>query len=149
MSAFADALVADRRYSEAAKLREDLTQIYTRQQGPDGADTVDNLERVGILYAYEKQYATAESMLQQALQAAQRSSDKKRTAAAWYSYACAAAVAGYRDQAFEYLRKADDLGSTDVPNMATDEDLKSLRRDPRFSALIAQAKARTPVPATH
>jgi len=149
MSAFADALVADRRYSEAAKLREDLTQIYTRQQGPDGADTVDNLERVGILYAYEKQYATAESMLQQALQAAQRSSDKKRTAAAWYSYACAAAVAGYRDQAFEYLRKADDLGSSDVPNMATDEDLKSLRRDPRFSALIAQAKARTPVPATH
>ncbi len=148
MSAFADALVADHKYSEAAKLREDLARIYTRQQGPDGADTVDNLERVGILYAYEKQYAKAESTLQQALQAVQRSSDKKQTAAAWYSYACAAAVAGHRDQAFEYLRKADDLGSTDVPNMANDEDLKSLRGDPRFAALIAQAKTRTAAPAT-
>ena len=148
MSAFADALVADHKYSEAAKLREDLARIYTRQQGPDGADTADNLERVGILYAYEKQYAKAESTLQQALQAVQRSSDKKQTAAAWYSYACAAAVAGHRDQAFEYLRKADDLGSTDVPNMANDEDLKSLRPDPRFAALIAQAKTRTAAPAT-
>ncbi len=111
-------------------------------------DTIDNLERVGILYAYEKQYAKAESTLQQALQAAQRSPDKKLTAAAWYSYACAAAVAGHRDQAIEYLRKADDLGSTDVPNMANDEDLKSLRPDPRFAALIAQAKTRTAAPAT-
>jgi len=149
MSAFADALVADHRYSEAAKLREDLARIYTRQQGPDGADTVDNLERVGILYAYEKQYAKAESTLQQALQAAQRSSDKTRAASAWYSYACAAAVAGRRDQAFEYLRKADDLGSTDVPNMANDDDLKSLRGDPRFAALIAQANARTAAPAAN
>jgi hypothetical protein len=33
--------------------------------------------------------------------------------------------------------------------MANDEDLKSLRRDPRFSALIAQAQARTAGPATN
>jgi len=142
-SDFADALVADHRYSEAAKLREDLTRIYTRLQGPDGADTLDNLERVGILHAYQNQYAKAESIFQQALQSAQRSSNKSLLPTAWYDYACAAAVAGHRDQAVEYLQKAADLGNKDIANMANDEDLKSLRRDPRFAALIAQAKART------
>jgi TPR repeat protein len=33
---------------------------------------------------------------------------------AWYDYACAAAVAGHRDQAFEYLQKAADLGDGDI-----------------------------------
>jgi len=70
-------------------------------------------------------------------------------ATAWYSYACGAAVAGGRDRALEYLGKAADLGSPDVPNMASDEDLKSLRSEPRFTALIAQAKTRAAVQATN
>jgi hypothetical protein len=70
-------------------------------------------------------------------------------AAAWYSLACGAAVAGYRGRTFEYLAKAADLGSQDIANMAKDEDLKSLRGDPRFTALIAQAKTRAAVQSTN
>jgi hypothetical protein len=57
-------------------------------------------------------------------------------AAAWYNFACGAAVAGYRGRALEYLGKAADVGSQDVANTANDEDLKSLRGDPRFTALM-------------
>jgi tetratricopeptide (TPR) repeat protein len=63
------------------------------------------MERLGIIFAYDKQYAKAENLFQQALQAARYSSDKLLLANAWYDYACAAAVAGHRDQAFEYLQK--------------------------------------------
>ncbi len=149
MNGLANALVADRRHSEAEKLREEMAPIYTRLQGPDSADTLDNMERLGILYAYENQYAKAETFFQQALQAARHSSDKSLLENVWYNYACAAAVAGHRDQAIEYLQKAADLGDNDLASMANDEDLKSLRRDPRFAALIAQAKARTAGPATN
>jgi eukaryotic-like serine/threonine-protein kinase len=143
----ADDLILQHKYSEAAKVRQELSQIYTRQQGPDGPDALDNLERLGILYAYQKQYAKAETIFQQSLQAAQRSSNKSLLPSAWYDYACAAAVAGHRDQAFEYLHKSEDLGDTDIANIDHDDDLKSLRGDPRFTSLMAQARARTATPA--
>jgi hypothetical protein len=60
----------------------------------------------------------------------------------WYNFACGTAIVGHREAAFDYLRKAADLGSQDVLTMATDDDLTSLRNDPRFTALIAQAKQR-------
>jgi hypothetical protein len=42
-------------------------------------------------------------------------------------------VAGYRAHALEYLGKAADIVSQDVANMASDEDLVSLRSEPRGS----------------
>ena len=86
--------------------------------------------------------AKAENLSQQALLAAGHSSKKSHLAHAWYNFACAAATAGHRDQAFEYLQKAADLGAGDIDNMANDNDLKSLRTDLRFTALIDRAKAR-------
>jgi non-specific serine/threonine protein kinase/serine/threonine-protein kinase len=147
MGELADTLIADHRYAEAEKLRQEIIQIFTRQQGPESPAALDNMERLGIVFAYDKQYAKAENLFQQALQAARHSSDKSLLANAWYDYACAAAVAGHRDQAFEDLQKAADLGDGDIANIANDEDLKSLRGDPRFQGLIAQAKARTASPA--
>ena len=142
MGSLADLLQGEKRYPEAAKTRQELGQMFARIDAPDSPDVLDNIERLGILYAYAGQYAKAESVFQQALQAAQRSPDKSQVHLAWYDFACAAAVGGHRDQAIEYLHKAYDLGSPDIANMATDEDLKSLRSDPRFSALIEQAKSR-------
>jgi hypothetical protein len=75
--------------------------------------------------------------------------DKSLLAAAWYNYACAAAVAGHVDASIDDLRKAVDLGSEDVANMANDSDLKSLRGDQRFAALIQQAKSAATSPKTN
>jgi len=149
MGRLADTLTAERRYPEAEKLRQEIGEIYTRKQGPEGGGTLDNMERLGIILAYEKQYPKAEDLLQQAVLAAGHSSRKSRLASAWYAYACAAAVAGHRDRAFEYLQKAADLADPDVASMASDDDLKSLRTDPRFTALIDQAKAQLASAANH
>ena len=146
MGDLADIMVREARYSDAAKVHEELVQIFSRLQGPDGPDIPFNLETLGIVYAYEKQYDKAEKTLQQAVAVAQRSARPLRVAAAWYGYACVAAVAGHRDQAIDYLHKAEDLGSTDVPNMDHDDDLKSLRGDPRFTTLLAAAKTRAANP---
>ncbi len=149
MSELADTLTRENRHSDAEKLRAELLTIRRRLSGPEDPDTLLAMESLGITLSYEKQFAKAETLFQEALQKAQRSSDKGPLATAWYSFACGEAVARHRDRALEYLGKAADLGSPDVANMASDQDLKSLRGEPRFSVLIAHAKTRAAIQATN
>jgi hypothetical protein len=59
---------------------------------------------------------------------------------AWYDFACAEAVAGKTDAAIDYLQKTQNLSPQSAFNLANDEHLESLHKDPRFIALIAKAK---------
>jgi non-specific serine/threonine protein kinase/serine/threonine-protein kinase len=149
MVELADTLTRKNRHSDAEKVLVEVLTIRRRVRGPEDPDTLFAMESLGITLSYEKQFAKAENLFQEALQMAQRSSDKGPLATAWYSFACGAAVAGYRGRALEYLGKAADLGSQDIAKMANDEDLKSLRGDAGFTALIAQAKTRMAVQATN
>ncbi|PYX00856.1 MAG: hypothetical protein DMG86_11645 [Acidobacteria bacterium] len=136
----ADALVRENRYSDAETLRVQVLAISRRVFGPESPDTLAAMESLGVTLSYEKQYAKAENLFQESIQVAQSSSEKQVLAAAWYRFACGAAVAGHRDRALAYLGKAADLGWSGVAQIATDEDLRSLHGDPRFTALIAKAK---------
>jgi non-specific serine/threonine protein kinase/serine/threonine-protein kinase len=62
----------------------------------------------------------------------------------WYNLACTAARAGRRDEAFDYLHRAVDAGYNDAQLIRTDDDLKSLRNDPRFDKLVENMKATSP-----
>ena len=55
---------------------------------------------------------------------------------AHYNLACSFALLGRRDEAFESLGRAIELGYRDLPAMLKDEDLKSLRTDPRFVRIL-------------
>ncbi len=66
------------------------------------------------------------------------------TAEAVYNLACIEALSGRPDAALSDLNRAVEHGlSTNVVLvMATDPDLKSLGTDPRFKAIVADAKRR-------
>jgi len=53
-----------------------------------------------------------------------------------YNLACSYALLGLTDQAFEALEHAIALGYDDFEYLVGDEDLVSLRDDPRFDALL-------------
>jgi tetratricopeptide (TPR) repeat protein len=55
----------------------------------------------------------------------------------WYNLACAAARSGAKIQALEALEKAIELGYRNLQHITQDEDLRSLRKDPRYLELIA------------
>ena len=57
-----------------------------------------------------------------------------------YNLACVAALRGDRRQALDWLARAVDHGLKDADHMAKDDDLKSLRGDPAFEALVARAR---------
>jgi|CXWL01.1.fsa_nt_gi tetratricopeptide (TPR) repeat protein len=59
---------------------------------------------------------------------------------ALYNLACAQAIGGKTDAAFATLGRAIDAGFDDADHMADDADLRSLRRDRRFTALMDRAE---------
>ena len=54
----------------------------------------------------------------------------------WDIMARVAALTGYPDDAFDYLNKAVQTGLIDTNDLRTDEDLETLRKDPRFEQLV-------------
>jgi non-specific serine/threonine protein kinase/serine/threonine-protein kinase len=68
--------------------------------------------------------------------------DSGEVSGLWYNLACHAAQAGRRNEAFDSLHRAIEAGYKDVQLLRTDDDLKSLRNDPRFDKLVADLKGR-------
>jgi predicted esterase len=59
-----------------------------------------------------------------------------------YNLACAEARLGRKEPALSALEKAVELGFDDAAHIEKDDDLVSLRAEPRYSELVAKAKAR-------
>jgi len=55
---------------------------------------------------------------------------------AHYNLACSLALSGHEEAAYAGLERAIELGWDDPVHMAADEDLASLRGQPRFEALL-------------
>jgi tetratricopeptide (TPR) repeat protein len=128
------------KYPQAEKLYDSVLELRRRKLGPENPDTLAAAGLLAICLSYEKEYAKAKDLVQEVIQKASQSSEQSSLALAWYNSASVEAAAAHKDVALEYLRKAADLGSRDILTMASDENLKALRGDPRFAALIAKAK---------
>src|SRR5262245_21940524 len=95
----------------------------------------DDIDALRVLaYAY-----TAVGRLEEALQADLRlvRHDPKR-AEFRYDLACSFALLDRKDEAFEELERALDLGFADADHFDEDPDLEGLRADPRWQAVRAR-----------
>jgi eukaryotic-like serine/threonine-protein kinase len=140
MSRLTNALLHAGHYAEAEKLAADLVNIDQRVLGPEHPSTLWALEAEAVELSREGRYRDAEKLFREALQAAGRAPYQDTLPDAWYNFACGAAVAGRRDDAIKYLSEAMAHGYNSPEEMAGDADLKSLYSDPRFEALVAQAR---------
>ncbi len=140
MFSLADVYKSERRYPEAETLVNHVLEIRRRTLGPDHPDTLAAGGQLATILGYEKQPAKADALLQEMLPRASQSREQSALATAWYDFADAAAVAGKTEAAINYLQKAQDLEPQPATMMAADEDLKSLRKDPRFITLVTKAR---------
>ena len=98
---------------------------------------------MALILTNEKQAAKADPIFQDTLQRARQFKDQNLVAQAWYNLACVEAAQGKQDAAIDHWRKSDDLSPQSATLMLLDPDLKPLRGDPRFNAIIAKARARS------
>jgi eukaryotic-like serine/threonine-protein kinase len=130
------------RNAEAEKLQREVLQTGQRVFGPEHPFTLEVMGALAITLASEGKLDAAKKLHSTRLDIASRKPEQAGLADAWYDYACGANQAGRRDEAFDHLRQAIDHGYWDAEQMRIDDDLKSLRGDPRFEALIAEAQKR-------
>jgi eukaryotic-like serine/threonine-protein kinase len=142
MRGFAFLLHGEGRNAEAEKLQRDALQIGQRVFGPEHPVTLEMMGALAITLASQGKLEEAEKLHSTRLEIARRKPGQAGLADAWYDYACSANQAGRRDEAFDHLRQAIDHGYWDAEQMKIDDDLKPLRGDPRFDALIAEAQKR-------
>jgi serine/threonine protein kinase len=139
-SELASTLFLERRYAEAEKLAREAFDIQLRTLGPRHRDVVDTLQRLGMAMALNHHYAQAKLLFADVIEKRRNSQGSVNQWYVWYAFACAATAADQPDDALSYLHEAVNRGLKDADGLATDQDLKSLRSNPRFQQLIAELR---------
>jgi non-specific serine/threonine protein kinase/serine/threonine-protein kinase len=132
--------------AEAERLQGEALQIRRRVLGPEHPDTLSSMSYLSATLISERRYSEAEKLAQETLDIRRRvlGPDHPWTARGIYTLACAEANLGKVSEALHHLREAMEHGLArgELLDMATDPDLEPLHDDPRFHALVAQAKER-------
>jgi len=144
MSNLARLLASEERGPEAEKLFTQVLNIRKKVLGAEHPDTVKAMADLSAVLGMEHKYAESEEIGREALELGRRVMGEKDAIVAilLYNLAALAGYKGHNDEAFSLLEQslAAGLPPNDVLNMSDDPDLKPLRKDPRFAALMARAK---------
>lgn len=138
-------LNAEYQLVEAEKLHRETLEIRRRVLGPEHPKTLRSMNNLAHVLTNMKRYDEAEALSRQALEIQRRvlgPQDPDRALSA-YNVADDAARKGHRDEAISLLNEALDHGLPPFAELfiSKDNGFKSMRRDPRFEALVVRANA--------
>jgi len=146
MSGLAWVVFVENRYAEAEKLNWETLNIERRVLGPEHSYTLGTMGQQAVVLTIEGRDAEAEKLTREMIDISRRvfGPDNADMAVSVYNLGCAEAHRGNRSKALSLLRQAVDHGLPPFMaiGMKNDPDLKSLRSDPRFIAMIAYVKKR-------
>jgi len=146
MADLAATLSLERKLPEAEKLTREALAMRRRILGPEHTDTLDTMTYLANVLEQEGHYAEAEKLEAETRLIQQRvlGPDHPATAVSTFNLACLEALQGHRERALSFLREAIDHGLRPMQALAAIEadELKSLRGDPRYEALVAEVKKR-------
>jgi len=141
MTNLAETLAQEGKYSEAEQLLRQAADGKRRTMGPEHPSVFYSLDTLGNVLKKEKRYAESEKIYRQVFDARSRvlGAANPDTAFSAYALACVLSLEGKRDEAFTILQFAVEhaLSTDQRKGLETDADLKPLRGDPRFGALLA------------
>jgi eukaryotic-like serine/threonine-protein kinase len=146
MTNLAKVLTHESHYAEAEKLFRETLDTELRILGPAHQNTLTAMNNLAIVLSREGRYAEAEKLQRESLDVERRvlGPEHPTTAAGAYNLGVIAACRGNRTEALSLLRQALDHGlfPTGALGLERDPGLRSLHGDPRFDALVADAKKR-------
>jgi serine/threonine protein kinase len=124
-----------------ANLREALA-IDQHLLGADNPSTISIDESLTVIRSQTGHYPEAKEHFLTVIKRLEKTDQPGALASAWYGLACAAAVAGHRDEAIDSLNKAVDH---DLPSaqLISEPHFDSLHGDPRYEAVLARGQAST------
>jgi eukaryotic-like serine/threonine-protein kinase len=146
MTALATTLRREGQYSASESSLRETLEIQSRVVGREHPDTLQTAVELVRALEGESRYDEAEKLARATLDTQRRvlGTEHPDAARTGYDLACILAHRGRRGEAIAALRDAMDHGLDSDSDLAieTDPELKSLREDPRFEALVAYGQQR-------
>ena len=140
----AAALLGTKQLGEAEKLARDALAIERRVLGAENSLTLDQMFILSKILQQSGRSTEAETLLHETKehQSHVYGIDNPKTAISTYTLGAWAALRGDHEKGLGLLREAIDHGldAATIQDMEKDADLKSLHGDPRFTALVADAR---------
>jgi hypothetical protein len=134
-------LIREHRYDEAEKIAAETLSVQQRILGQAHPDTLDTLRNLGRAMAYNHRYLEASDLFHRAIETLDGNAAQENRWAVWYAFACVAAAANRYDESLRYLREAVARGYQDSEGLMADDDLKELRHNPQFLALMGSLRS--------
>jgi len=134
------------RYAEAEPIYRQILEVQRRLFGTSHPETLQTMDNFANVLSELGRRGEAEKLLHEILTTRLQKfgAQNPETANTAYNLACMLALDNRRDEAFTYLRESLNYGLPVRTGLAieNDSDLKSLHDDPRFAAIVADAKKR-------
>jgi tetratricopeptide (TPR) repeat protein len=127
----------EKKLDESEKLFRESLDIQIRTLGPIAPDTLRGFGNLATTLALEKRSDQAFALFEKYLQNAAKA-EEPALINAHYDYATVLVILGRPDQALQHLQEAVKLGFADAGRLSADDDLKPLRADARFQALLGE-----------
>ncbi len=143
-ASLARVLISEGQYREAESTARQAFEIQLRVLGPEHPDSLNTLQYLGTALVYEKHYGEAKKLFTDTIDKLSKT-QASTVSMAWYGFACVAAASNHRDDAVPVFGgEAIKRGYEDIDHIRVDSDLKSIRTDRRFQALLTDAAKPAP-----
>ncbi len=133
-------------FAEAEKLDREVVDAQRRALGAENPQTLNSMSNLAAVFISERRYAEAGKLYRDVHQVQRRvlGAEHPDTALSTYNLGVVALHEGRREEALSLLRESVDhgLGPANALAMESDSDLKPLHGDPRFQAILADARQR-------
>lgn len=139
MNTLAITLSMEKKFSDGESLSREAMAASADGLGATAVPTVDAMANLGLILAYEKRQGESETLFKKAV-AASLNTEGTLTAEVFYAYAQGMAILGQADDAIAQLKQAVDHGFADKQQMASDDSLRLLQKNPKFQALVAAVR---------
>ena len=142
--AYLAAMAAAANYAWANRqaMAHNVRQAVRRILGEDHHSTLNSMSNLANALSMQKHYAEAQALLEETLEKDRRilGEDHPDTTRSRYNLACTAALRGDRSEALRWLEEAVTHGYDRPKSLLGDDDLRSLRGEPRFKAVAKRAQ---------
>jgi non-specific serine/threonine protein kinase/serine/threonine-protein kinase len=127
----------EHKLEESEKLLRASLGTALRTLGPTAAITRNAMANLASTLAYENREKESIALFERLIAYAANAEGTAQSDAN-YQYAIGLAVLGHKEQALDHLQTAVQSGFANVSAITSDADLRPLRDDPRFQALVSE-----------
>lgn len=135
----AQILLAENKLADAEQTARKSFEVQKKLLGAEHSDTQETLLALAEAMSRLNRYDEAKKLYLDTIAAINRE-PKGDPSEAWYRLAVLAAEFRHPDDAFDALRMPVASGYADAERLASDDDFKPLRKDPRFSQAMILAR---------